>query len=405
MALNFNVTSIFEQNQNSSARIVINRGGTRSSKTYSILQLLILKALTEKNKRIIILRKSFPSLRRTVLKDFVDILNTYRIAQYFKINKTNNTYTSITTRSTIEFASCDDEQKIRGLSANYFWMNEANEIEEQFFTQTMLRLSNPSNDGKYNQYFIDLNPSSSKSWVKTVEDTRTDVDVIVSTYNDNPFLSPDAVKEIEDLRTRDRDLWLIYGEGQWGELRGQIFTNWETFNHRKPPDLSHLPVYYGLDWGYSNDWTALIKVVVDKPKQTLWVDERIFARGLTNLAINNKMEKSESPLSKDAIIIADSSEPKSIQELKNLGWRGIEGVKKGPGSVNNGIDILLRYKIMVAADATNIRDELTNYTWKTDKNGDVLNIPNDKHNHAIDAIRYVVMTYGDVRGSGKIYIR
>lgn len=375
-----------------------------SSKTYSLLQLLIVKSLTEKNKRIIICRKTLPSLRRTILKDFNDILASYDLNKYYKKNMSTLTWTCKVTGTTIEFTSLDDEEKVRGLSANYFYFNEASEIEEIFFTQAILRLTVPSGDDKKNQFFIDFNPSSSSSWIKKLEETRKDdVEVIVSTYSDNPFLAPEAVREIEELKLKDYDLWLIYGEGKYGDLMGQVFKNWQTFNYKNPPDTSGLPIYYGMDFGFSNDFTSLVECALDKENKRMYLWERLFAKGLTNIEIDRllstRIDKTSSK------IVADSSEPKSIAELKSLGWRNIEGAVKGPDSIKNGIDIMLRYEIYIASNALNIIDEFSNYTWKIDKQGTPLNIPKDSYNHSVDATRYIVSTWGNIRGTGKIYVR
>lgn len=391
--MNFNVTEVYEKNEQSTARIVINRGGTRSSKTYSIIQLLIIKALTEPQKRIIVCRKSLPSLKRTVLQDFLGILDTYNLTRHFKKNLSNLKWSS-KNGSSIEFISLDNDQKIRGLQANYFYYNESSEIEEIFVTQALLRLSNPSKDNKLNQFFIDFNPSSSSSYLKKME-TRENVEVIVSTFEHNPFLSDEVVKEIKDLEFRDYDLFLIYGKGEYGDLRGQVFRNWNTFNYKVPPEIiKTLPVYYGLDWGYTNDYTCCVECYIDKENKQLYVFEKLFSKGLTNPDIDRVLT---TRLEKTVHIVADSSEPKSIDEMKHLGWRNIVGVVKGPDSIKNGIDIMLRYNINIASNALNIIDEFTNYTWKTDKQGTPLNVPNDKYNHCFVGDTLITTNKGDIK--------
>lgn len=382
--MEINGTGIFERNYESNSRIVINRGGTRSSKTFSLIQLMLMKIYYEKDVRIIIVRGTLVDCRKTILKELVDYLYSQKIdvTDEFIFNKSNATLVCSKTNSTIEFVGADDPQKFRGLEANYWWFNEANEIEYSFFEQSIMRMTR-QND-KPNQFFLDFNPSDSFTWIKSkLEDDRDDVEVIVSTYKDNLFLGDDAIKEIERLKETNPDAWLVYGEGLYGEIRGAIFKNWEMCVEF-PEDAKKIT--YGLDFGFSNDPSALTKV--GELHGEIYLQELIYNKGLTNQDLVDKLK--ELGITEYDEIIADSAEPKSIEEIRRSGFN-IKPAKKGPDSILNGIDILKRYKLNVVKGSTNLRKELVNYKWKIGSDGDPIKKPIDNWNHAIDGIRYVAL--------------
>jgi len=187
-----------------------------------------------------------------------------------------------------------------------------------------------------------------------------------------------------NLISGDEQFWKVYGLGEVGSLEGVIFSNWDTVDSI-PSDGKWTA--YGLDFGFTNDPTAIIKVVYQGGE--LWVEELCFEPGLTNPDIVNKLKSfGIGPLDD---IIADSAEPKSIAEIRRGGYRALRGVKKGPDSINNGIDILKRYKINIHKKSINLIEEFSNYQWMKTKDGEYLNKPNDNYNHGIDALRYCVM--------------
>jgi phage terminase large subunit len=382
-------TEVFKRNNESTKRIVINRGGSRSSKTYSLIQLFVIRALTEKNKRIIIARESLAIAKKTIYKEFIDFLIMHNLYSLFLHNKSECYFICKSTKTTIDFIGCDDPQKIRGLQSNYFWLEEADGIEYEFFKQFMLRLTCTSNDNKINQMFISFNPSSSDSWIKTIEEQRDDVDIIVSTFRDNPFLTEESVREIEYLKEIDMDSYLVYGEGQYGQLRGAIFDNFKTFTK-----FSDFEDYewraFGIDFGFVSDPTAIVELY--KKGENIYLIERCYSKGMTTTDIDKVLtEISE----KNEDIIADSAEPRLIAELQSK-RHNIKGVKKVSGdnrvsSIVYGINTMKRYKIHIYFRSVNLLMEFNNYQFKTDINGNVLNVPIDKHNHLIDAIRYIFM--------------
>ncbi len=387
-------TEIFNKNYNSKARIVVNRGGTRSSKTFSLIQLFILKALQEKNKRIVIVRKTLTILKDTVIVEMMNFIDNNNLAQLFSYNKQNATLHSLLTNTKIKFIGADEPRKFRGLEANYFWFNEADEVNYEFFNQAIMRMSAKSNDGIINQCFLDFNPSSRFSWVKTkIEDMRTDYELIKSSYLDNPFLSNETIKEIEWKKLYDYNEWLVYGLGEYTDIKGAVFTKYKVVD-KFPDDAKKIT--FGMDFGFTQDPTTLIKV--GELNGEIYLQELLYQNGLTNQDISEKFK--ELGLNKKDEIIADSAEPKSIEELKRLGWN-IKGTKKFNNSVIYGLDIMKRYNMNIV-DSKNILKEFNFYKYKTTAQGEELNEPIDNFNHSIDAIRYAMMEKWGTKAVGRI---
>ena len=362
---------VFNHLQRSNKKIVVEQGGTRSGKTYNIL-LWIIFEYTYRNtgKTITICRKSFPSLRASVMRDFLDILRAYELYNEDYHNKSSNEYHL--NGNLVEFISLDQPQKIRGRKRNLLYINEGNELFYEDWQQLVFRT-----DGRI---IIDYNPSDSFHWIYDRVIPREDCDFYQTTYRDNPFLDKSIVDEIERLRDTDEDYWRIYGLGERGMSRATIF----QFGQAEIPTDAKL-ISMGLDFGYTNDPTALVAVY--QLENNLYLDELIYRTGLTNRDIHAHFQSFS--LDRRDEIFADSAEPKSIDELHRFGWN-IKPTVKGADSVNAGIDILKRHKLFVTPRSSNLIKELQNYKWVEDKNGNLLNKPIDAFNHGIDAARYAV---------------
>lgn len=363
-------------------------GGTSAGKTYGIIPILIDKAAKTPNIEISIVSESIPHLRKGALKDFLKIMkatNRY-IDKHF--NKTFLTYT-FANGSYIEFFSADQEEKVRGPRRNILYINECNNIHFDTYHQLAIRTDL--------EIWLDFNPSADFWAYKELENDE-DSEWCTLTYRDNEALSPAIVKEIEKAKykgfynpdadlTKDENIksefwanwWKVYGLGQLGALQGVILTNW-TFCDYIP--LSAKLIAYGLDFGFTNDPTGCIGVWIQDGE--LWVDEILYETGLTNPDIYKKINYIRDE------IIADSAEPKSIEELKRLGLKLTTAIK-GPDSIKNGLDILQRYRMNVTRSSTNLIDELRTYAWDTDKTGKSLNVPIDAYNHLIDPLRYIAL--------------
>ena len=368
------VSVVFEKNFRAGSKIVVNQGGSRSGKTYSILQLLILvKAFEEKNQVFSIVRKSMPALRATAMRDFFDILRSLDLYDQQNHNKTESTY--MLNENLFEFMSLDQPQKKRGAKRTFLFLNEANELSLEDWIQLSMRTEK--------QIFIDYNPSMDEHWIYETVIPREDCTYIHSTYLDNiQFLPEEVVREIENLKAIDKNYWRIYGMGEIGQIQGLVLTNWEPVEAF--PETCQW-ISYGMDFGFTNDPTVIVKVGMEGGE--IWVDELLYSRGLTNQDIVTAMIKLN--ISKGDDIIADN-QPQSIYEIRKEGFN-IRPTFKGPNSIITGIDILKRFRINVTKRSVNLIRELKNYKWKEDAMGHTLNQPVDKFNHAIDALRYVCM--------------
>ena len=365
--LEINYGPVFIKNWKADTKIVVNQGGTRSGKTYSLLQLLIVKAFENKGKVFTIVRKSLPSLKMTAYRDFFEILNSLNLYSETDHNKSDYTYNL--NGNLFEFVSLDQPQKKRGARRDFLFCNEANELSWEDFFQLLVRTTD--------KIWLDYNPSDSFHWIYDKLLIRDDVSYIQTTYKDNPFLEQTIVDEIERLQGTDDDYWRIYGLGERGLSRATVF------QFEMADDPKGKLVSFGLDFGFTNDPTSLVQVYKDG--NDLYIHEMMYHTQLTNSDIGEKF--AELGLTRYDEIWADSAEPKSIEELHRMGWN-IKPTAKGADSIMAGIDILKRHKIYLTKGSDNAVREFQNYKWQEDKNGNLLNKPIDKFNHAIDAVRY-----------------
>lgn len=369
-------------NERSGKRFCINQGGSRSGKTYSILQYLVYLCYQNRDKNgvISICRKTFPALKASVMRDFFSILRDFGIYDVKHHNKTDNEYQLF--GNLIEFFSTDNEEKLKGRKRDVLYVNEANEIEETMLTQLNMRTTQ--------RVIIDYNPSE-EFWVENLKNNRAnDVDFFVTTYKDNPHLEKEVIKEIESYQiTSPNYLWKIYGLGEFAQRVGLIFTN-STRVNEFPIDCKN--IVYGIDYGFTNDPTTIIKV--GQLHGDIYAQELCYETQMTNNDIIQRLKALNIP--KNALIKADSAEPKSIFEIKQAGFN-IVGAIKGKDSVQNGIDYLHRYQLKFVGD--NLWKERNNYVWKQNKDGSFSNEPIDKFNHLIDPLRYAVEHYNTQRRS------
>ena len=377
-------SALYRQNYTSNADIVVNQGGTSSGKTYAILQVLFSKAINEVC-TITIVGQDIPNLKVGALRDAIDIHNgDEAIKQQVTFYNRSDRVFSFLNGSIMEFNSYDNDQDAKSGKRDYLFVNEANGIPYNIYEQLSLRTRK--------QVYIDYNPDTS-FWVHDKVIPIPSTELIISDHRHNPFLSEKIREKIEALKSKDLDLWKVYARGITGRIEGLIFKKWyvlnEGFNDKKL-------IGYGIDFGFSNDPTTLIEVRMQDGE--LYVKELIYETGLTNQDISSRMDALN--VSRGALIVADSAEPKSIEELRRLRWT-IDGVKKGKDSVMFGINLLKGYAINVHSSSKNLIKELEQYKWKVNKNGDSLNVPIDEYNHAIDALRYLIMHKFSKKGYGQ----
>jgi len=368
----FKETTSFNKIKALKKRIRIIQGGTSASKTISILLYLIAYAQTDKTKTLTsIVSESIPHLKRGVIRDFKNIMQAHHYWKEDNWNATDSIYT-FETGSQIEFFSTDNGDKLRGARRDRLFMNEANNISFDAFEQLEVRTKE--------FILIDYNPTN-EFWVQLeLLGKRDDLDFIILTYKDNEALSEEIVKSIEQRKNRT-GWWKVYGEGLLGEVEGKIYKDWQILDNI--PHEARLE-RYGLDYGYSNDPTAIV-AIYKYNGGFIW-DEVTYQKGLSNKQIADILSNLPS-----ALVIPDSSEPKSNDELIAYGVN-ILPAQKGKGSVNQGIQLVQSQRISVTKRSINIIKEYRNYMWTTDKDGKILNTPQDIWNHAMDAGRYGMET-------------
>ena len=359
-------TAIFEKNYEAilgDKRFIINEGGSRSSKTYSLCQLMIIYCLQNNNKVVSVIRKTFPALRATVLRDFIEILKDIGLYKQEMHNKSEHIYT-FANGSMVEFFSVDDEQKIRGRKRDIAWCNEANELYFDDFTQLNMRTED--------KLIFDYNPSDSASWL--YELPAEDSVKIKSTYKDNPFL-PDSIKaQIEDLKRTDEALYQIYALGEKAISKSNIYSQWSFVAHRPSKFVKYV---YGLDFGYNHP-TALMRVYYCD--NDIYIEPVIYESYLTTTMLIEKLATLN--IEQTVTILADYSRPEIIQEMNIAGY----DVQNANKVVKKGIDNLKTFGVICQDDKA-IRREYENYKWK--KIGDfITDEPVKLFDDAMDAIRY-----------------
>lgn len=365
-------TSVFAKNieaYNKGYRYLCNKGSTRSSKTYSLSQLLYLIARQSKKPLLIsVVSETMPHLKRGCIRDFQNMLQEEGVWRDKSWNATDKVYK--VGKSKIEFFSADSPDKVRGPARDILFCNECNNIPYETIRQLAVRTRKT--------IFLDYNPVE-EFWIDSEILPRQDAILIHSTYKDNEYLSDEQVKEIE-ANKHDINWWNVYGLGITGSREGLCIKEWEQ--------VEELPKTYkgrwlGIDFGFTNDPTGIVDVYLSNGE--LWLDEVTYDRGLTNPKIAQLIKGLK--LS-HLTAVCDSAEPKSIQELKDAGIKAEESYK-GKDSIKNGIDTLNRYRIHVTKRSVNLIKELRTYKYKQDANGKYTNEPIDKFNHLIDPVRYV----------------
>ena len=377
------VTRIFDRNARATKPIVINVGGARSGKSYSILQLLLQKFISEDHKEILIARKTLPSLRITAYKVFVNLLQDYGYYSRCTHNKTNLTikYKS----NTIYFLSIDDPEKIKSSEFNYIFLEEANEFSYNDFIILRTRMSAPTTPAQPNRMYIALNPSDEWSWIHQKVEHWSDAETIHSTYLDNPFLDAAYKQILEDLKETDPELYQIYALGEYATLSNIIYRNYRTEPTAIDPKSKSHDTYYGLDFGFNHP-TALVQIS-DRDGET-HVREIIYQSHLTNRDLINLMKELDIP--KTSEIYADAAEPARIEEIYRAGYNIHPAEKK----VSDGIDSVKRRRLIIHKESVNLLKEIRTYKWKEDKNGNLLDEPIKFMDDLMDASRYGIHTHG-----------
>lgn len=360
---------LFKINKNEykkGSRLIINQGGTSSTKTYSILQLLYYIAYTSIEPLVIsVVGQSLPQLKLGALRDWKKVLLGFGVFADEIWQKTDNVFT--VKNSIIEFWSTDNIGKVHGPRRDILFINECNNISFEIFTQLEIRTKKT--------VFLDFNPVRS-FWVHEQIIPFQNHVLIKSTYLDNPFLEKSIIDSIESKK-HNENWWKVYGLGEVGVYEGLIYTNWEFGNFTETGIQG-----YGLDFGF-NDPDALIRVSVDKSKMLIYAKEIIYKSGNSTDDLINTIKSRNTGRE---IIIADSAEARLIEDIKKTGIN-IQRADKGSGSISEGIKTIQGYKLIIDENSQNLVKELKNYMWNDKKAG----IPIDDFNHLLDALRYIAM--------------
>ena len=364
--IDIQTTITFQNILDSKSRVQQHIGGTRSGKTYAILQYLLVKMIEREGINITVVRKTIPSLKRTVIKDFIDILKGLGLWNEIDYNGTDRIWSYYD--STIQFISTDDAEKLRGIKSDILFIDEASEIDEESYFQLSIRTTG--------QIILAYNPTVSPyHWLRQMNDCER----YVTTYKDNPYLPKEMVAAIEELQTKNEKYWKIYGLGEFAPNEKAVY-KFDIVD-----DFEAEFVAFGLDWGY-NDPTALVAVY--KNGDNIYLEEVIYEKGLVLKDIADALSKKE--IDKSYEIWCDSSEPSSIEELYRYGFNA-KAVTKGKDSIKFGISVLQNHKIHILRTSQNLINEMYGYQYSTDKYGYVTDTPEGGLDHLLDAARYVGM--------------
>ena len=380
---------LYRENADESKRFVINQGGTSSGKTYTIVQLLVARSMQHPRCIITVAGQDLPNLKVGAKRDLANIIaGCPDLQRWFTENKADNTFRGAN-GALIEFKSYKDAQDAKNGKRDYLFINEANGVGYDVFWQLQIRTRR--------QVFLDYNPTA-RFWAHDKVIGRADAKLVISDHRNNRFLTADEHAKIEGIE--DAELWSVYARGLTGKLTGLVLTRWDVVDSL-PPREEWKVSRYGLDFGFTNDPSALEHVVLAHGE--LWVDEIIYETGLTNPDIAARC-KSEG-IGRGDIIVADCAEPKSIRELENAGLSVIPS-PKGADSIKTGIDILRRYPLHVMRRSAGLIENLQKYKYIVKRDGTTTNTPIDKFNHGVDAIRYVALNALGVerRGRAKAHV-
>jgi phage terminase large subunit len=369
MNLEVNTTISYKHIDECPTRVCHLVGGSRSGKTFACIQWLIVQALQNKE-LVTIVRKTIPSLKRTVMRDFKEIMQSMGIFNENDFNQTDRTYTFFND-SQIQFISTDNAEKLRGVKSNILWIEEASEVDSESYLQLQIRTT-----GKI---ILSYNPTVSPwHWLREMNDCSR----YFSTYKDNPYLERSVIRALEDLKNTNPKAYQVYTKGEYTTNDKAIF---EFEQVEWLPDEAEF-IAWGLDFGYANDPNALVSLWKMNGNE-LYILEHCYEKGMITGEI---IEMLRAAVQGREEIWADSSEPRLIEEISRAGFN-IRPVTKGKDSINFGIGVLQNYKIKIPKSCQNLVNEFYSYEWETDRFGKMLDKPVDFNNHLLDAARYVAM--------------
>ncbi|WP_419962090.1 PBSX family phage terminase large subunit [Psychrobacillus sp. BM2] len=383
---------------NFKGRYRVCKGSRASKKSKTTAINFISKLMQHPNANLLVIRKTFRTLKDSCFAELNWAITKLGVQQYWDAKESPLELTYKPTGQKIYFRGLDDPLKVTSITVKvgylcWMWIEEAYEIlNEADFDILDESIRGEVPEGLYKQVTLTFNPWNEKHWIKKrFFDAKEDIDILAKTTNYlcNEFLD-DADKRVFERMKRDNPRrYQVAGLGDWGIVDGLVFENWEelVFDKNEILKRSNTKTAFGLDFGYTNDPTAFFCGIVDQEAKEIYVFDEIYKEGMSNKIIFEEVERKGYKKEK---IRADSAEPKSIDDLWNLGMKNIKRARKGPDSINNGIQTIQDYKIIIHPSCVNFLTEITNYTWAQDKFGKKMNKPIDDFNHMMDAMRYAL---------------
>lgn len=365
-------TTALEKIEALDGRINIVQGGTGAGKTTDILIGLLDLSFECQEGLLSIVTDTLPNLKRGALRDWKKLLAGTRRERYFSENKSDHIFTNLCTGFQIEFFSTDNEGAL-GARRDYLFVNEANRINWETFSQLETRTRE--------RIWIDFNPVN-EFWAHKELINRADARFLKLNYLDNEAL-PLGEREALEMRRGDgtSNWWRVYGLGEIGSLEGNVYQGWHPMSEEEI--RRGKLIRYGLDFGFSNDETALISLY--EMEDGLGVMQEVYQKGILGSQYPEILKSHN--VDPSVLIVADSARPEIIAEIKNAGFRCV-GADKGPGSVLRGIDRVQQRKIYYCGKE--LEREFMTYGWRKKRSGEILDEPQDGNDHLMDAIRYAV---------------
>jgi phage terminase large subunit len=385
-------------------RVVKGSRGSKKSKTTALN--IIYRMMKYKWANTLVIRRFSNTLKQSCYTDLKWAINKLGVSHLWKTNESLPELTYIPTGQKIIFRGLDDPLKITSISVDvgilcWVWFEEAFEIETEEKFRTVVESIRGSYDDPefFKQVTITFNPWSERHWLKRVffdEETREDdVFAITTTYRCNEWLDEQDRKRYESLWKTNPRRARIVCDGEWGVAEGLVYENFKVSDFDIEKVIHETQATsYGLDFGYVHDETAFVALAVDQNEKKIYIFDELYEKGLSNQKIYERLvEKGY----EKSTIIADSAEPKSIDELKWLGLRRIRGCSKGRDSVMHGIQFIQNYKIIIHPKCVHFIEEINNYVYAKDREGNTLNKPIDEFNHLMDAMRYAMEVFMEKR--------
>ncbi len=386
---------------NFKGRYRVCKGSRASKKSKTTALYYIYKMMEYPEANLLVVRKVFRTLKDSCYSDLKWAINRLGVDEFWETKESPIEITYKPTGQKILFRGLDDPLKITSITVEtgmlcWMWLEECYEItNEDSFNMLDESIRGQSPGNLYKQITLTLNPWNEKHWVKRrFFDMKNDSDILAKTtnYKCNEFLDDADLKVFENMRKNNPRRYQVAGLGEWGIVDGLVYENWEEkeFDIDEISAKKGVKSAFGLDFGYTNDPTAFFCGLIDLSKKEIFVFDEIYKKSLRNKMIYEDISKRGYSKEK---ITADSAEPKSIDELRDLGLRRISGAAKGKDSINNGIQFIQGFKIYIHPRCVNFITEISNYTWDKDKFGNTVNKPIDEFNHLMDAFRYGIEEY------------